>query len=126
MKKHGIIITGTLTTLLIGAAAGVAADRLIAGAARSHVLTDEFRMSVGVTATGNPARPKKLVQEREVFNVPAHYGNLINVTTDGNRTILWYNSPQHRLRNLIIEGAGEQLVAIQVMPVTDLRVEASR
>jgi hypothetical protein len=126
VKKHGIIVTGILTTLLIGAAAGVAADRLIAAAARSHILTDEFRMSVSVTAAGDPARPVRLIQDRDVFNVPAHYGNLVNITTEGNRTILWYNNNQHRLRNLIIEGAGEKLVAIQIMPVTDLRVEASR
>ena len=127
MRDFRIIIAAVLGLLLVSTAVGKDAERLLAaGAVRSHELTEEFRMSVGVTARGEPARRREFVQEREVVNVPEHFGTLIHIATDGNRTVLWYESSRGRLRNVILDGTAEQLVAVQVMPVTSLELDAHK
>jgi hypothetical protein len=128
MNRRAKFTTVAIVALLlaVGAAVGVAAERFIHGAYRSHYRTDEFRMSIGVTASGNPDRVRKVRQTREVINVPEHFGTLVRISEIGERTIFWYQSANGRLRNVIVEGADIELYALQSTPVQDLRVDKNR
>jgi hypothetical protein len=128
MKRRAVLTTvaAFVAVLVVGAAAGIAADRFIHGAFVSHWLTDEFRMSTGVTAAGNPDRARKFKLSREVINVPEHYGKLVTINEQGNRTVFWFQSTNGRVRNVIVEGTANDLFAVQMMSVKELRVDQHR
>src|SRR5207237_515687 len=53
------------------------------GAAPSHFSYERYDMSLGVTAGQAPRRAERIEEDREVLNVPGHYGALVSVTGEG-------------------------------------------
>jgi len=96
-----------VAVLALGAALGVAADRFYIGAIPSNRVTEEFKMSVGVSTSGLRNRATWQVQNRETVNVPAYYGRLVSTSGDADFAVFWYQDEQGRLRNVVLERPGE-------------------
>lgn len=122
MKNRWILVLAFVGVFALGGAIGLAADRYYVGAVPSNLLTEEFKMSVGVSASGAPNRPNWIRQDREVVNVPEHYGRLIAVNTTGDASVLWYQDDMSRIRNVVLEQPGATWYLIDHTNTTELKL----
>lgn len=125
-KKILVLVLG----MGLGAAAGVFAQdevrRVIHELRYSHRNVEEFEMSLGVTGQGSPTKPRPLVDAREVLKIPDYYGQLLEITADGDATIFWYQDPTGVIRNAVVTGASTRSVAIEIQPTRKLKVSLER
>jgi len=126
MLNRRLVLILALGALLVGATVGFAADRFLLGIYPSHHLREEFKLSVGVNAAGTPNRPDRVITDREVLNLPGHFGKLVAVTGDVRTAILWYSDDMGRLRNVVLDNPGEGAYVIQQMQTVDLRTDERR
>jgi len=115
--------------VVVGLAAGALGREIAAaiGAVASHRSYERFDMSVGVTAGQAPRRAERLEEDREVLNVPGHYGTLVSVTGDANVAIFWYRDVEGAMRNAVVRDPALRMLKIQSVPSsryeTDVREE---
>jgi len=121
MKTRWILGPAFVGILVLGAAIGVAADRFYIGAIPSNRITEEFKMSVGVAASGHQNRATWQVQNREVVNIPRHYGQLVSVSSDGDVAIFWYQDDLGRLRNVVLERPADTWYLLNNLKSDDLK-----
>ncbi len=86
------------------------------GAQNAYTIYERYLMSVGIDNLGNPLPQKRLVETREHVVVPRHYGELIEITVVGDKTILWFEDGEGYLRNAIVSGANEKLLRLERRP----------
>jgi hypothetical protein len=110
-----------LAVLALGAALGVAADRFYIGGIPSNRVTEEFKMSVGVSTSGLRSRPTWQTQNREAVNVPQHYGRLVSVSSDADFAVFWYQDEQGRLRNVMLERPADTWYMIDHIETDELK-----
>ena len=107
------------------AVAGLAEDdaRRGLGIYWSHFTDDKYDLSVGMTATAQPRLPDRFVEPREHLIVPNHYGDLFQITQNGNDSIFWYRSNDGSVRNAVVANATTKAFQIDRGPVGRLEIK---
>ncbi len=127
MKKIApALLLGALLGLLVAPAGSAQEMRKLFGLMFSYFSYEEFQMSVGLDTLGNPRKPKKIEEFREHLLYPEHYGDLIQVTTLGDRTQLWFRDTRGIVRNAILEEADRRLYRIESMEIKRYRSEPAK
>jgi hypothetical protein len=75
------------------------------GAIRSHRSVEQFDLAVGVTASQQPRRALRYDENREVYVVPSHYGDLFALTSANDTvgsTVLWFRDDTGAIRNAVV------------------------
>ena len=117
----GVLVGG----LLFSTSAQDVAARIL-GARFSHDSLESYEMSVGVTSQGDPKRPTRLEDVREHINIPDHYGSLRQVTSDGDRAVLWFVDQGGVVRNVVIPESSTRLVRVERTKIRKLEISAIR
>ena len=122
MTRNAVFVAVAVAVAAL--AAGALAQEALRwiGAVPSHHSLERYDMSVGVTASQQPRRPVRFDENREVLNVPAHYGALVGVTGDSSATVFWFKDADGSLRNAVVRDAGARTLKIQC--VASSRYEA--
>jgi hypothetical protein len=94
------------------------------GAAPSHRSIERYDMSIGVTAGQAARRPDRIEEDREVLNLPSHYGTLVGVTQDADAAVFWYRDAEGSLRNSVVKSPASRLLKIQCVPSTRYEADA--
>jgi hypothetical protein len=126
MKRPWILVLAFVAVFVAGGAVGIAADLFAIGAVPSNRVTEKFQMSVGVAPTGKDLRPGWISQEREVVNVPSHYGRLITVHGGREAAVFWYQDEGGRIRNVVVEQADSIWYLLAQKTSSDLDVTARK
>lgn len=113
MRKSWLLAGAALAAA--GFAAGAAAQEVtrFIGATPSHHSDERYDMSVGVTAGQQPRRPVGYREDREVFVVPSHYGDLVGMTGDSKETVLWFKDGSGSLRNVVVHDTATRFLKLQ-------------
>jgi len=116
-----VLAVGTLGAL---AGSGAAQDAGIAraGVHPDYTLEEAYDLELGVTVSGRPGLPARFREVRSAVAVPAHYGDLFQITQDGHDSVLWYRAQDGALRNVVL--AGTTTTSYQVGRVEPLRYES--
>jgi len=117
-------IAATLITIAAFAAGAFAEDALRwIGAIPSHRSVEKYDMSVGVSPAQTPRRAERLEEDREVMNVPAHYGQFVGMTGDSAATVLWYRDAEGSLRNVVVREPAAKALKLVCVPTQRLETE---
>ena len=122
MQNRWMLALAFVAVFALGGAIGFAADRYYVGAIPSNLVTEEFKMSVGVSSAGSPNRANWINQSREVLNVPEHYGRLVTINGDRDTALLWYQDDSGRIRNVVIEQPADTWYMIDHGKTTELKI----
>ncbi|MEN8149373.1 MAG: hypothetical protein ABFS86_06090 [Planctomycetota bacterium] len=122
MRKRWTLLAVFVAVFALGGAIGIAADRYYVGAIPSNLISEEFKMSVGVSTSGSPSRANWIHQNREVLNVPEHYGRLVTINSDRETALLWYQDDNGRIRNVVIEQPADTWYMIDHQKTTELKL----
>lgn len=114
MQKSVLVVVGAALAAL-GFAAGAAAQEVtkFIGATPSHHSDERYDMSVGVTAGQQPRRPTGFREDRDVFVVPSHYGDMVGMTGDTKDTVFWFKDATGSLRNVVIHDTAARFYKLQ-------------
>ena len=100
---------GAASLLVLGglAGAGLAQEEGQRGFGfhKSHLTEDFYEVSVGVTAAGRPRTAERFSETRVHVVVPSHYGDLFQITQDGDAAVLWYRAADGSVRNTVLDAA---------------------
>jgi hypothetical protein len=124
--QRRVLVAGAAGVLVgAAAAAAVAQDELFHGFGLwpSHESREKFQLELGVTATGRPGWPKWQGEDRTVLLVPAHYGDLFQVTQNGPDSVLWYRSSSGQLRNAVLTDAATTPWIVERTRSLDLEIK---
>ena len=127
MKK--VILLVGLGVLLGAAITQVRAQvnqRMNLGGHYSHDLTAFYQMQVHITPAGKLRAPRKFEEQREHYRVPDFYGTLIDVTSNDDKVIFWYQDSEGLVRNAIFDQTDKRLMEIERAEVEQLRFEVAR
>ena len=116
----------TMLALAVGAClgavglsdAGQSAVARAFGAFSSHVTEETYYISVGTTAGGNDARDRRQQEYRNTVVVPDHYGDVVAVTPAQGSVIVWYQSGEGVVRNVILYDPETLLYSLEPRPAT--------
>ena len=122
MKNRWILVLAFVAVFALGGALGVAAERYYVGGIPSNVVSEEFKMSVGVSASGTPNRPNWIKQDREVVNIPSHFGRLVSVDSTNDSAVFWFEGDGGRLRNVVIDQPANTWYMLRPTKSTELKV----
>lgn len=92
------------------------------GLFKSYEVSEEYEISIGVDSLGNHRKPVRQNEIRQHFNVPGHYGRLVEITQSGSSSILWFVDESGLVRNSILSGTDTQ--GYRVQPFVTSRYEA--
>ena len=123
MQKSHLASVIAVAALAFGAGAFAEDAASWIGAAPSHRSFERFDMSIGVTAGQLPRRPARVEEDRNVLNVPSHYGSLVGVTGDSHATVFWYRSDDGAMRNAVLIEPAHSLYKVQQVPATRFEVD---
>ncbi len=113
MRKSPLVLGVALAALGLGAGAAAQEATRFIGATPSHHSDERYDMSVGVTAGQQPRRPAGYREDREVFVVPSHYGDMVGMTGDTKDTVFWFKDAGGSLRNVVIHDTASRFFKLQ-------------
>ncbi len=118
MKKIiPVLFLGVGIGLVAGSLHGSQRVRELVGLIFSYISYEKLEMSVGLDPLGNPRKPRLIEEFREHLVFPAHYGNLMGVTTVGEQTVLWFTDPDGIVRNAVLGEANRRLYRLEGMEI---------
>lgn len=88
--------------LLVGVGVGVAGAASVRAFRQGVYFSDdvkEEKLDFGTVDKGS-----RFTQSRSLGFVPAGYGRLVGMTSDGPNTVLWFEDDEKTLRNVWVEG----------------------
>ncbi|MCI0650836.1 MAG: hypothetical protein L0Z55_03010 [Planctomycetes bacterium] len=91
----------------------------------THDIVEQYEMSTEVDIGGVPRAPTKVVEERQHYVVPRHYGDLVTLTQSGDKTIFWYQNKDGIFRNVVFDRADSRLLEIEQAPTFKVRTEVA-
>ncbi len=113
MTRNVIAAAMLVGGLMAGASAAHALEAL-RGAESVGTVFESYKMPLGVRASGAPATPKVVDDERTLLHVPLHFGEILVVTPHGNGDVFWFRDDAGDLRNVIIDAAAERGVRVRM------------
>ncbi len=121
----------TIMTLVVGMALGSVAYAIVpkglkneVGPLYSHETLYQYKMSLGKTNQGQPLRtPQDLHEIRAVMHVPDYYGELVNITTVGEDSVLWYRDSGGSIRNSVVENSAKRLYVVAPEKIQKLEID---
>lgn len=96
-----------------GVFAAQATGGAILGIVRVGKVQEQFRMPGGYTVRGRVGDPRLLGTPRVHHFRPDHYGKLVGITAHQDRGVLWYESDDGTVRNVVVESPERELVLIE-------------
>ena len=118
MQKSQVVFVAGIAALAFGA--GAFAQDMVSwiGAAPSHRSLERYDMSIGVTAGQQARRAARVDEERNVFNVPGHYGTLVGTTGDSHATVFWFRDAEGAMRNVVVTEPANRTYKVQQVPTS--------
>lgn len=127
MKKTVLLLLAGILLGFTAASDGFqrGANRLL-GAWFSHDRFAEYEISIGLDPLGKARKPQRVEEVRRHLNLPAHYGDLIDITAGGEGAVLWYQTTDGMIRNVIIPDAATRIYRIEKAPTARFKSEMIR
>ena len=120
-------VAAGLGGIVLGAAgaAAIAQDGALRGFGflSSHRAEETYDVELGITSTGRPGLPQRQREARDVVLVPAHYGELFQITQDGRDAVLWYRAADGTIRNAVLDAVSSVRYEIQRREATRFEVK---
>lgn len=93
------------------------------GTFSSHFTDEKYDLSVGTTATAQPRLPERFAEAREHVIIPHYYGDLFQITQNGNDSIFWFRTTDGSVRNAAVANANTRAFQIDRGPVGRLEIK---
>ncbi len=120
---------GAAAVLLLGGGGAADAQQLTPlaphtrGATRAGDVKEIYSMATRLRSDGGAKTVKEERERRDVFFVPEHFGDLIDVTSADGTTTFWYRDGDGKMRNAVIATARSKLIRVDRAPTEKFRFD---